>query len=1013
MGQEGRLESAVLYGGKVGKRDFEENSSRKSLRDKLLNFEIIHPETNIPTKLYDSSVVTKLEAMPPYVAESMGKRLSNPSSDKNYDKIVVDKWGRKDAVSKLYVETPEMVFYRTAMLVAEGFKSHDPNVDYDSTVRDIFMRMANRELFPNTPYMANGGHHLVSDYLLDHISKEDKTPELLSDLEKEKRVREQLFACFVLDMYDSRESIFDTMKEAGEIHAHVGGTGFNFSNLRPANETIHGSGGITDGPVSFMSAYSYVLGKTMNQGGKREGANMFMLDHNHPDIMWFFYSKREDGEIPAANISVAIGHDFMKSVFSEGEERFYPLKNPHFNSKKDNGVSEFYTADQLRHAISSASFNKKAKVSLGLDDDNSHILSPWIHEGLGEEYRVIGKIGDDGLVYLDSHKVMKHLAFNAWYNGEPGMIMTGHINDANPTHPKHFRDYLIEQGDEESRQIIDGLKSKNPQADLESLIDNYVNERDGDGRYINLPVGVGVIRATNPCGEKPLLPDEACVLGHNNLESILVEDSTQASGYGVDRSKFRGYIRTMYEILDNAIDQNYFTLSRIEKTQKSNRKIGMGFMGLANMLYKLELPYNSREAREFVDDLLEFWEKESDEASFDKAEKFGVFPNFRYSHHRKGKPKRNAIVRTLAPTGTTSFVAMTSGGMEPEYALAYSRTTVQGTTIDIFNPILEEKLSKYSFFADDNDRQKLYEFINGEGKGSLQGFEIKEYNGESRKSFDRRKDNLDKIKRIFVTTYDISPGDHIRMQAVVQNHVDDAISKTTNFRNNATVEDVEETFKLAYQLGIKGLTFYREGTRKGAPLKVKGEDIEEPGNGKWADARMAVMDHISRPRPEFVLGGIEEKVSTPFGINAFVGINYEVDESGKVVVPYEVFINAGKSSQDVASMTEGYGRLISMLLKAGIQPEFIADQLIGIGGQTQTGYGEGKIMSLADAIGKGIRRAREKERKIGFLNSSGNESKERDVEKSSGNMCPQCTGPLKFEESCEKCFTPGCGFTRC
>ncbi|PIN89200.1 hypothetical protein COU57_06350 [Candidatus Pacearchaeota archaeon CG10_big_fil_rev_8_21_14_0_10_32_14] len=993
------------------------------------NFEVVtvkddHTEEHL--RIYDAEkVMSKLQFLPEYVQEATYHGLKNQRMPAQHYKIVADKWGKKDASTKKYVETPEIIFYRAAMLAAKGIVDNDPSLDYEETVKDIFERFERREIFPNTPYMANGGHKLISNYISERAG-ENASADLINELEQEKRIREQLFACFVLPIYDSRDSILrETLPNAADIQASIGGTGFNFSNLRPANETIHGTGGNTDGPVSFMATYSNVLGKTMNQGGKREGANMFMLDYNHPDIMRFIYSKRQDGEIPAANISVAIYHPFMEAVKSDGEERFYPLKNPHHNPKLRPHIPEFYTAKQLQQTIEVSKGNSKAKISMELAENGIDVLSPWLGEGMSEEYRIIGKIGEDGIVYIDAKKVMHHLSYGAWYNGEPGMIINGTINDQNPTHPRNYKEFLLDQSSPKSREIISEIQKRDINKPLELLVEEFISEKDIDGRPINLPIGVGVMEATNPCGEKPLLPYEACVLGHVSLEKMVIEDANSPSGYNFDTEKFLESSRLIYEILDNAIDQNAFTLPLIEQTQKSNRKIGVGFMGLANLLYKLELPYNSQEARDFVDDILKVWEDETDKASYDKASKFGAFPNFEYSHHRNGAKKRNAIVRTIAPTGTTGFAAQTTGGMEPEYALAYSRTTVQGTRVDMFNPVLEEKLEKYSFFLDSEEKKRFHCYIsdfNG-GKGSLQEFELVKGKNESDSNFEARLNNLNKIKKIFVTTYDISPEDHLYMEAVVQRHVDDAISKTTNFRNNATVEDVERAFLMAYDLGIKGITFYRDGTRKDQPLKVKGE--KTPERNERRSLRDLIIERLDKPRPEIVAGP-QEKVQTPFGKAAYIRLNYEKDELGRDIAPYESFVDIGRGDEDLSAIAEGYGRLLSLAIKGGIPVEYIVASQSNIGGKSQVGIGESKIKSLPDAIAKGLVMAMNQESKMqnvlrhalegnGTLDLTDNPNSQtngkKPKSKKSGNFCPSCGGgQLMIKEGCEIC---DCGFSRC
>ena len=949
------------------------------------------------TPLYEvGRLVSKISLLPEYVLETTYQRFARGDSEESYEKIVLDKWGRKDVESKKYIETPEIVFYRAAKLAANGFASKDSSINEGELTREIFQKFINREIFPNTPYMANGGHRILAKELLQEFNSRGlKDMGLKNDLLQELNLREQLFACFVLPIYDSRESILrETLCDAADIQASIGGTGFNFSNLRPANEAISGTGGTTDGPVRFMAAYSTVLGTTMNQGGKREGANMFMLNWNHPDVIRFIHSKTEDGEIPAANISVAIDHDFMRAFKSNGEERFYPLLNPHYNPEVRPHIKKHYTVEQLKQSLDVVAGNKKSRVSMLLSEDGKTVLSPWLPKGMDEECRKIGKV-KDGLVYLDAKIIMKHLAYNAWSNGEPGGIMVGHINDANPTHPRHYRNYLIESADEEAKEIIKKIRPGNPRLNLEDLVDDYVSYKDEDGRQVNLPIGVGVMEATNPCGEKPLLPYEACVLGHTNLEEVLEEDESSSSGYKVSEEKFRESVQLMVGILDNAIDQNMFTHPKIEQTQKSNRKIGLGFMGLGKMLYRLEIGYDTQEARNFVDNLLTFWERESDEVSFERGERFGAFPNFKYSSHRNGKPKRNAITRTLAPTGTTSFVARTSGGMEPEFALVYERTTVQGTKILILNEVLEEKMNKYPFLVEE-EKDGFTKYLKG-NKGSLQEFQISRGQDESENGFLRRMKNLSKIKEIFVTSYDISAEAQVRMEGVVQRHVDDAISKTINFRDNATVEDVERVFLLADELKIKGVTLYRDGSRKNQPLKAGGGEKE--GNSKKLEE---IVDLTKVGRPEIVAGRTV-RMPTPYGLNAFITLNRELDD-GSVGRPYECFISVGKAGQDLHANIEGYARLISLALKKGVLPEEVYEQLEGITGETQKGIGPNAVRSLPDAIAKGIRK---------ILESEGEGKKISNGNGLSGNLCPKCSNPLAMEEGCQKCTNIDCGFSKC
>lgn len=997
------------------------------------DFRIEDKKTGELVSIYEPEIVlAKLGALPAYVGETMLSRLADPNANWSYDKIVLDKWGKKDARTKKYAETPEVVMYRAASLVAVGQVEKNPSLNYEQQTRAMFDMFSRREVFPNTPFMANGAHRQLAEQLEQKLG-EDVSPALKNELAQEKKIRPQLFACFVLPIYDSRQALFDTLSEAAHIQAEIGGTGFNFSNLRPANEMIHGTGGTTDGPLSFMSMYATSLGTTMNQGGKRDGANMFMLNVNHPDIMRFLYAKRKDGEIAAANMSVALDHDFMRAAMAEGEDRFYPLVNPHHNPETRPHIPKHYSVEQLRQAIEITKQNKKAKLSLLLSEDGTQVLSPWLHDGLGEEFKAIGKVGSDGAIYLDARKVMKHIAFGAWYSGEPGVIFTGTINDANPTHPKHYLEWILEQKDSEAREIADKIKAGLPDGEsLEEGARDFVYARSDDGRYVNLPTGIGMLEATNPCGEKPLIPFEACALGHINLEQVLAQDSSSSSGYKIDWGKLGAHTRLMYEILDNAIDQNQFTIPQISDTQRSNRKIGLGVMGLANMLYKLEVPYGSPEARKLVEEVMGFIEKESDAASFERGENLGAFPNFRWSAHRKGRPKRNAIVRTIAPTGTTGFVAKTTGGIEPEYALSYKRLTVQGTEIPVINPILAEKEKRYPFLSGEEERTQFLEYV--QSHGTVRGYELRKAEGEDDVSFSARQANLAKIRRIFATSHDLSPSDHVQMQAVVQRHIDDAISKTTNFKNNASVQDVENALFQAYELGVKGLTFYRDGTRRDQPLQIKGD---KPQN---LEQQVAVGGAVHAKKRPDTLEGDTTKKKTGCG-NLFVTINSdgEVGEDG-VPRPFEAFLNLGKPGGCAMAMTQAVGRLASMCFRLGADPKEVASQVIGIGCGKTVGIGKDRAscsLSCVDSFGKAIAEyvgaevvdesadsddfeavsVRSKSRDNGGKTAQEiiSTAVRGDPSAAGSGTCPKCNSPMRPSDGCMGgiCTNPLCQYSEC
>ncbi len=314
----------------------------------------------------------------------------------------------------------------------------------------------------------------------------------------------------------------------------------------------------------------------------------------------------------------------------------------------------------------------------------------------------------------------------------------------------------------------------------------------------------GVIESTNPCGEQPLLPYESCVLGSINLSKMVDKKK-------INWQKLRGVVRTAVHFLDNVIDVNKYPLPRIEKMTKGSRKIGLGVMGFAEMLIKLGIPYNSREGIRIAENIMKFITREAREKSKKLAEMKGIFPNFKGSIWDKKKIKvRNASLTTIAPTGTISTIAGCSSGIEPLFAISYVRRILESTQFLETNSLFEEVAMGKGFY----DKKLLMEIAK---KGSIQ----------------HMKKIPHSVRRLFVTAFDISPEWHVKMQAAFQKYTDNAVSKTVNLPYEATVEEVEKVYKLAFELGCKGVTVYRYGSKVqqvlylgAVPKEVEGE---EPG----------------------------------------------------------------------------------------------------------------------------------------------------------------------------------------
>lgn len=468
---------------------------------------------------------------------------------------------------------------------------------------------------------------------------------------------------------------------------------------------------------------------------------------------------------------------------------------------------------------------------------------------------------------------------------------------------------------------------------------------------------LGEIEATNPCGEQPLLPYESCNLGSINLAKMVKNGS-------VDWELLKSVVWKAVHFLDNVIDANKYPLPLIEKNTKANRKIGLGVMGWADMLLQLKIPYNSKEALTLAEELMKFILNEGRLASQELARHRGTFPNYEKSIYYGKMPLRNATITTIAPTGTLSIIAGCSSGIEPLFAICFARNVMDGTRLVEVNPYFKEEMEKRGLWS-----ETLAERI--AETGSIQGI----------------KEIPEEIKKIFVTAHEISPLDHVRMQAAFQQYVDNAVSKTVNLPNNATEDDVREVYLLAYRLGCKGVTVYRDGSRQGQVIQ-KGKT-----EGHFIPLK-------PRKRPE-VLKGVTRLMKTGCG-NLYVTINKDKDDK-----PFEVFTNIGKAGGCAASQAEAIGRLISLALRSGIEPQEIVKQLKGISCHSPVWVSNGKITSCSDSIAKAI----ESEIKGVKGQTEVQEQKKSDIEFVHYGACPECGSSLSYEEGCVICHS--CGFTKC
>ena len=767
----------------------------------------------------------------------MGLKLTE-----NALKVLERRYLTKDESGKV-IETPEELFLRVASAIAGADKLYGKSAQDVEKLKNSFYRiMTALEFMPNSPCLMNAGKDLG-----------------------------QLSACFTLPIDDSMESIFETLKVTSLIHKSGGGTGFNFSRLRPKNAMVKTTGGVASGPISFMKVYDAAT-EAVKQGGTRRGANMGILRVDHPDIMEFIACKENNNQITNFNISVAITDEFMQKL-AKGED--YDLIDPHTH--------------------------KPVK-------------------------RVSAKEVFD-LIVKQAHK-----------NGEPGVIFIDRINQYNPT-PK-----------------------------------------------------LGMIESTNPCGEQPLLPYESCDLGSINLDRMCKQVGTRCE---IDWERLREVTHLAVHFLDNLIDVSKFPLPQIEKGTKLTRKIGLGVMGWASLLIRLGIPYNSEEAVALAEKVMSFILNESTKKSLELGKDKGTFPAFKGSIYDKkdsSNKMRNATLTTIAPTGTISIISgPSSSGIEPLFAISYYRNVMDNDKLVEVEPLFEEVAKAKGFYS----RQLLEKIAESASIENVEGIPAD-------------------VKRIFVTSHDISPEWHVRMQAAFQKFVHNATSKTINFPHDATIEDVRKSYLLAYELDCKGLTIYRDKSREEQVLNVG-----KPGAGQKQETKEAHVpakkEIAPRPRPEVIIG-TTTKVATGCG-NLYVTIN--VDEEGR---PFELFTQMGKAGGCAASQLEAVGRLVSLGFRSGIDVKAIIEQLRNIRCPSPSWEKGQRIFSCADAIARVVERRlvsapaklAAEVQAIPMKHSSEDVHlaiEDTDDQGDIVGVCPDCGGALRHEEGCQKCHA--CGFSKC
>ncbi len=488
----------------------------------------------------------------------------------------------------------------------------------------------------------------------------------------------------------------------------------------------------------------------------------------------------------------------------------------------------------------------------------------------------------------------------------------------------------------------------------------------------NVVPQIARIESTNPCGEQPLLPYESCNLGSINLNAF-VKDAA------FDYAAMRAVVCKAVHFLDNVITVNRYPLPEIEKMTKNLRKIGLGVMGFADVLYKLGIPYNSEEAVALAREIMCTIQQTAKAASAALAEKRGAFPLFSKSTLKDGAPLRNATVTTIAPTGTISIICGASSGIEPVFALVYVRNVMDDDKLLEVHPYFEQVAKERGFYS-----KELMEEV--AEKGSLHDIDAVP----------------EDIRRLFVTAHDIEPEYHIRMQAAFQEYTDNAVSKTVNFKHSATIEDVAKVYEMAYELGCKGVTIYRDGSRAAQVLTV--------GTGKEKKGDSAVSAEYGNIRPRErpkVTQGVTQKIRIGCG-NLYVTVNY--DDNGIC----EVFTNVGRAG-GCPSQSEATSRLISMALRSGMDINVIIEQLRGIRCLSTLRRKGVSVLSCPDAIGRALEQVMNMRNGKELVPVESQKVSRRPTmplgPENAKRICPDCGAILEAEGGCNIC--KNCGYSHC
>lgn len=1083
------------------------------------------------------------------------KNLPEPKVSENALKVLKDRYLAKNNLGQI-VENPKEMYWRVAKAIAAVEK---PEIRNSWTI--IFYNMMSQNIFlPNSPTLMNAGRRLG-----------------------------MLSACFVLPVNDDLDDIFDSVKATALVQRAGGGTGFNFSNLRPSGSIVKSSGGTTAGPLSFIDVFSQAT-NTIQQGAFRRGANMGILNVDHPDIISFIKAKSDLKRWQNYNISVAVTSAFMDAVGSTPMQH-HAVQHPEwgtghlykndatgevvaFTSNKSNptGFSKWTVGDTWKLICTRAwetgepglffieQANKNNPVAhlgkieatnpcitgdtkiltingpISIKDlvdgnctscngtgyhgedrrgnnidcsncnatgrkDKKHVqLFAWDPESklpvirngycprlTGYNSEIIEIEFDSGLKvrctknhnfrtfrgdkieaqaltvgqsvrafsvskhrdgHLRAHGWVANKTAHQWVhrmvwetaNGEiPEGYVIHHI-DNNPSNNELENLELLSAYDHQSEHYKDRKANgfgregwKTPEVEVNKKISNTLSTKNhkviaikdaGHENVYNITVGdvhtyiivdpeykgegengvwSGIVSCN--CGEQPLHAYDSCNLGSINLAKFFKPTKNCTSGINAfDSDSFKSIVSYAVRFLDNVIDANNYPLLEIEEMSKKTRRIGLGVMGFADLLFKMKIPYNSNEAYKLAREIGLQLSNYAYEASHLLALEKGCFKAWEKSSYQNTS-MRNAFRTTVAPTGTISIIADCSSGIEPLFALSFKRTVMpddKGNFKEMWETN-KEFLEAIGLLDVPSTRDRLLNHVKAHGT-------IANYTpcaGD-------RGVEVHNIQDIFLTSHDIDPISHVKMQEAWQKYIDTAISKTINLPHDADVKVVMDSYWEAYLGNLKGITVYRDGCRNNVagmkqPMSVEKQEPKDGDQKSSEKVNSVAMEPLSsnnvrsintlRNNNKYRLAR-RTQVRSQFG-NIHVFITY--GDSGK---PTEIFAQLGKAGDLISADTEAICRLASKLLSSGTTIEEVLTQLEGIGSVNAYLGPSGRISSLPEAIAMGIRQiiGDEEEENSTITNSDKTTTLMR-------VKCPECSGILSFQEGCQKCAS--CGYSAC